>query len=69
VLVKTLKAPIVCWPNITRRCAADKPTVLGPGEMVRIRDNEERRANGQMSVIARDRIMFCSCEQFWDAVT
>jgi hypothetical protein len=29
-----------------------------------IRDNEERRANGQMSVIARDRMMFCACEQF-----
>ena len=50
------------------KCAVHDLVLVKAGETVRIRDNEERREIGQMPVMAREKIVFCSCEQFWDAV-
>ena len=68
MLRKTLKAPIVCWPHLTRRGAIADATVVESGETVGIRENEERGPSGRMAVTVRDKILFCNCEQFWDAV-
>jgi hypothetical protein len=68
MLAKTLKAPIVCWPHIEPKGAVADATIIEPGETVRVRENEERRTSGRLLVMVGDTILFCNCQQFWNAV-
>ena len=68
VLARTLREPLVCWPKIRPGGAIEDAVVLQPGETVHIRENEERKVAGRMPVMVRDKIVYCNCDQFWNAV-
>jgi hypothetical protein len=68
MLERSLKAPLVCWPKSVPAGAVSDATIVEPGERVKIRENEERRAEGRMPILARGKIVYCSCAEFWKSV-
>ena len=68
MLERNLKAPLVCWPKRVHGGAVSDATVVEPGERVKIRENEVRRSEGRMAIIARNKIVYCSCAEFWKSV-
>ncbi len=67
VIEKTLKDTLICWPKVTLNGAIVDARIVSPGETVFIRDNQEKYQAGHMAVMLKDKILFCSCEQFWKA--
>jgi hypothetical protein len=67
VIAKTLKDTLVCWPRIKAHGAIAEARILSPGDIVFIRENEERRSAGRMPVMLKGKILFCDSAQFWKA--
>jgi len=68
MVVRTLKEPLVCWPKSVPGGAISDATIVESGEKVQIRENEVRRVDGRMIIVARGKIVYCSCAEFWKSV-
>jgi hypothetical protein len=67
MLRKTLRKELVCWTHPVPRGAVADAKIIEPGETAMLRDNEDPRGTGRMTVIVQGEILFCDRKQFWDA--
>lgn len=68
MIAKTLRDTLICWPRVKADGAISEARILKPGDIVFIRENEERSAaRGRMPVMRNGKILFCDSVQFWKA--
>ena len=68
VVYKTVKEPLVGWPDMSTSGFVEAAAIIEPGEIISVRRKDRLREKGRIAVTFRGQTLFCDSTQLWASV-